>query len=84
MYYIENERKESTCIYFKKGAKFMFKKLLESLNKENYKVTIEEGRYIIREKDTGRDYYSISCNDKGKEIKLIECYNNILTKKLAK
>ena len=46
----------------------MFKKLLESLNKENYKVTIEEGRYIIREKDTGRDYYSISCNDKGKEI----------------
>lgn len=57
----------------------MFKKLLKDFNEKNFIVTIEDGYYIIRNKETGKDFYSISCKEKNKETKLISCYNSILT-----
>lgn len=56
----------------------MFKKLIESLGKMDYMVTIESGNYIVREKDTGKDYLSFSVGSKDKENLLIRCYSELL------
>lgn len=58
----------------------MFKKLIKSLSKENYIVTIEDGNYIVKEKNTGKDYFSFSCKEKNKENLLLGCYCSILGK----
>ena len=59
----------------------MFKNLIKSLGKLNYAVTIEEGDYIIKEKETGKDYFSFPCKSKNKETILTKCYCNLLAGK---
>ena len=59
----------------------MFRKLIKSLLRENHIVTIENGNYVIKEKDTGKDYFSFSCMEKNKEKILTSCYCNLLSGK---
>jgi len=64
----------------------MFRDILKAFKKENFIVTAENGKYMVKDKDSGKIYFSMPANIKReeKELKLINCYNNLIAGKMAK
>lgn len=58
----------------------MFREILQLLKNLNYKVTLEENCYVIREVDLDKIVEVISCLDSNKEKKIIKCYYDNLMK----
>lgn len=61
----------------------IFKEILKAFNKENYIVSIENGKYVVKEKETGEEFFSMPVNTKKKELKLMNLYNNIAAGKVT-
>jgi|GEM_PF-7034052 hypothetical protein len=59
----------------------MFKRLLKSLEKFNYIVTIEDGQCVVKEKDNQKEYSAFSVKEKNKGKLLLNCYLDLLAKK---
>lgn len=61
----------------------MFKGLVNSLSKMDYIVAVESGNYVVRKKDTERDYISFAVGEKNKDNILAKFYSNLLSIKQA-
>lgn len=56
----------------------MFKELLKKLHEHNYIVTLEYEQCVIKEKTEGIEVMTISNLDKERDIKLKNCYYNLI------
>ena len=56
----------------------MFKELLEKLHEHNYIVTLEFEQCVIKDKIEGIEVMAISNIDKDRDIKLRDCYYNLI------
>lgn len=57
----------------------MFKQILKKLNEHNYIVTLELDQCVVRDKEEGKEIEVISNLDKERDIKLRNCYYNLIT-----